>query len=85
MLVGEELLARIHTELWKGTGGLQPSGNAGGYWVVFLFERRIIVYRSARAEQAQQSPHNNHLLEFLTFLDKKEASPTPRLSIADVR
>jgi len=43
---------------------VQPkNGTAGGYWVVFLFERRIIVDRSARAEQAQLSPYNNHLLD----------------------
>jgi hypothetical protein len=45
-----------------------PSRNAGGYWVVFLFERRITVYRLMRAEQVEPSPYNHHLQGFLTCL-----------------
>jgi site-specific recombinase XerD len=44
---------------------VQPGGNARGYWVVFLFERRITVYRF------EPSPYSHHLQEFLTSLKQE--------------
>jgi integrase/recombinase XerD len=47
------------------------AGSAGGYWVVFLFERRITVYRLMRAEQGEPLPYNHHLRDFLTSLKQE--------------
>jgi len=41
--------------------------------------------KSTPVEQIEPSPYNRHLQEFLTFLNQREGSPTPRLSTANVR
>ena len=68
--MGAVLVISFHTEA-ELQGVVQPTGNAGGYWVVFLFERRITVYRLVRAEQVEPLPYNHHLQEFLTSLKRE--------------
>jgi site-specific recombinase XerD len=53
-------------------GALLPSGDAGGYWVGFSFERRTTVSKSTPAEQTEQLLYNHHLQEFLTFLKREK-------------
>jgi hypothetical protein len=43
------------------------------------------VSKSTHAEQGERSLYQHYLQEFLTFSNKREGSPTPRLSTATVR
>jgi hypothetical protein len=49
---------------------LQPSGNAGGYWVDFLSRGDPPCLDQCTPNKAP-SPYNDHLQQFLTFLKQE--------------
>src|SRR5260370_4177329 len=75
ILNGDGLCSRrvVPTQRQRFKGVVQPSGNAGGYWLDFL-SKETTVSRSMLAEQNEPSPYNHHLQQFLTFLKQESAA-----------